>query len=112
MPIDRALYPADWDEISRRVREERAAGRCECAGECGTDHAPSGGRCDELNRTPARRFRGRVVLTVAHLNHTPMDVREANLRALCQLCHLRLDRELHAATRASRRKERQARAQG
>jgi predicted DNA-binding WGR domain protein len=100
MPIDRALYPPDWPAISRRIRGERAAGRCECEGECERDH---GGRCDELNHTPARAFKGRVVLTVAHLNHTPMDVREDNLRAYCQACHLRYDRRLHAQTRTRRR---------
>lgn len=43
MPVDFADYPQDWREISRRVRFERAGGRCECAGECGRAH--SGGRC-------------------------------------------------------------------
>lgn len=103
MPMDRARYPADWDAISKRIREERAAGRCECRGECATPHDSPGGRCEEVNRAPARGFRGRVVLTVAHLNHTPMDVREENLLALCQRCHLRYDRAHHAQTRARKR---------
>ena len=102
MPIDRTKYPPDWPAISRRIREERAAGRCECVGECARDHGGPGARCDELNRTPARAFRGRVVLTVAHLNHTPMDARDTNLRAMCQACHLRYDRALHAQTRQTR----------
>jgi hypothetical protein len=33
----------------------------------------------------------KVVLTVAHLNHDPADCRDENLRAGCQLHHLRYD---------------------
>ncbi len=33
-----------------------------------------------------------IVLTVAHLNHTPEDCRPENLKALCQRCHNRYDR--------------------
>jgi len=45
----------------------------------------------------------KVVLTVAHLDHTPENCDEDNLLALCQRCHLRLDREHHARTaRATR----------
>lgn len=32
-PEPRPLYPEDWDEISRRIRFERAGGRCEWCGE-------------------------------------------------------------------------------
>lgn len=42
MPISRenaARYPDDWPEISRRIRFDRAGGRCECRGECGRDHS-------------------------------------------------------------------------
>jgi hypothetical protein len=40
------------------------------------------------------------VLTVAHLNHDPQDNRDENLKAMCQRCHLRYDRDLHAENRA------------
>jgi 5-methylcytosine-specific restriction endonuclease McrA len=47
-----------------------------------------------------------VVLTVAHLDHTPENVDPANLKAWCQRCHLTFDAPLHArnaaATRAAR----------
>jgi hypothetical protein len=36
-----------------------------------------------------------VVLTVAHLNHTPEDCRDENLKAMCQRCHLRYDLKHH-----------------
>jgi hypothetical protein len=45
----------------------------------------------------------KVILTVAHLNHTPEDCRDENLLAMCQGCHLHYDREHHAETRAATR---------
>jgi glutamine amidotransferase-like uncharacterized protein len=61
-------------------------------------------RCAEMNGTKARFAKGKVVLTVAHLNHEPSDCREVNLRAYCQRCHLRYDNEHHIKNaRATRR---------
>lgn len=103
MPIraeQRDLYPADWPEISRRIRFGRARGQCECDGTCGRPHT---GPCpnrhrglDYLNGKP-------VVLTCAHLNHDPSDCRDENLKALCAPCHLWFDREHHAQTRRATR---------
>jgi 5-methylcytosine-specific restriction endonuclease McrA len=45
----------------------------------------------------------RIVLTVAHLDHQPENVRDDNLRALCQRCHLRYDRHEHARVRREAR---------
>jgi hypothetical protein len=44
-----------------------------------------------------------IVLTVAHLNHTPGDDRDENLQALCQWCHLTHDLQDHHETRAARK---------
>lgn len=44
-----------------------------------------------------------VVLTIAHLNHTPGDDRDENLKALCQWCHLNYDKIHHHETRAARK---------
>lgn len=101
-PENRDRYPADWPAIRAAILARCAAWldgdveRCECIGECGHDH---GGRCTEWNGHPATTFRGRVVLTIAHLDHTPENSAESNLRAMCQRCHLAYDREHHAATR-------------
>ena len=46
-PDNRARYPKEWPAISKRIRFERAGGRCECEGECGHDH---GGRCEVDHR--------------------------------------------------------------
>lgn len=45
----------------------------------------------------------RVVLSIAHLNHTPGDDRPENLKALCLGCHLRYDREYHKLQRSIRK---------
>lgn len=45
----------------------------------------------------------RVVLTVAHLDHDAANHDRDNLRAMCQRCHLRLDRHQHARNAAATR---------
>lgn len=107
-PSERARYPRDWRAISRRIRE-RAGDRCECTGECGL-HRTTGGprRCEERNGEPAKWARGRVVLTVAHMNHTPEDCDDANLKAMCQRCHLRYDADHHARNSAITREAKRA----
>jgi len=49
-----------------------------------------------------------IVLTVAHLNHRPMDCRDSNLRALCQYDHLRHDVEMHQRVARRNREKRLA----
>lgn len=44
-----------------------------------------------------------IVLTVAHLDHNPENNDPANLRALCQKCHLAYDLPLHMANAAQTR---------
>ena len=65
----------------------------ECVGQCGRDHRqdplndefdPDDRRCAELNGDAHTITGARVVLTVAHLDHTPEHVDEANLVAMCQ----------------------------
>lgn len=101
-PENLARYPADWKEISLRIRTVRAAGRCECLGECG--RGTHTGRCPNVNSGAAYGTGSKVVLTVAHLNHTPEDVRDENLRAMCQGCHLHYDKDHHRETAAATRR--------
>ena len=90
MPMDRSKYPDNWDEISRRIRFERARGRCEfCGAENGKPHPVTGSW---------------VVLTVAHLDHDTTHNDDDNLKALCQRCHLTYDAELHARHAAETRR--------
>lgn len=108
-PENRARYPKDWPAISRRIRFERAGNCCE---QCGVPNHALGGRtpdgqwhkarntgcdrrlpepgsdwwCDGPNGAHMLRI-VRIVLTVAHLDHTPENCDDENLRAWCQRCH-------------------------
>jgi len=107
MPFDRSKYPDDWNDISQRIRE-RSGWRCECRGECGLH---KGRRCTEIDGDQAEFAKGKIVLTVAHLDHDPQNSDADNLRAMCQRCHLRYDVEHHKANsiRTRDRKRRQTR---
>ncbi|MCJ7738946.1 MAG: hypothetical protein MUQ10_16795 [Anaerolineae bacterium] len=91
MPMNRSLYPPDWDEISRRIRFERAKGACEI--------------CGALHGQPHPETGSTVVLTTAHLDHNPAHCTDTNLLALCQRCHLRYDAGLHAHNAAATRRQ-------
>lgn len=130
MPIRpelRPLYPPHWKALSRRVRFEKARGRCQ---ECGRRHLtvirclPDGRWFDEIDRVwrnsrgrPCRwpdlveavHFRNtRVVLAAAHLDHDPSHNRLRNLRALCQRCHMKHDQDHHLMQRWVTYRQRQA----
>lgn len=100
-PENKDRYPADWPEISTAIKV-RAGWRCECLGECGRGTHP--GRCPNLHGQPAYGTGSKVILTCAHLDHTPENVDPDNLRALCQACHLHYDRDHHRQTRAATRR--------
>ncbi len=103
MPIrnsEKDRYPSDWPFISAAIRRDRAKWRCECDGRCGRDH---GGRCPNRHGQPSYITGKRVVLTTAHLDHTPENCDPSNLMAMCQGCHLAYDRDHHAETRAATR---------
>lgn len=77
MPMDKTKYPDDWDAIAARIKDE-AGWRCE--------------KCGRQCRFPGEAFdTHRRTLTVAHINHVEMDVRDENLVALCPKCHLAYD---------------------
>jgi hypothetical protein len=100
-PENKARYPDNWPEISASIRFGRANKRCECHGQCGTNHT---GRCPAIHGQPNPATGSRVILTVAHLDHQPENVDPANLLAACQLCHLRYDRDHHRQTAAATRR--------
>jgi hypothetical protein len=110
-------YPSDWREVSKRIRFERAKGRCECEGECGLHRTnPGPRRCIERDGQPAVWAGGKVVLTVAHLD-AEGDVCqcleqtgekcaiESHLKAMCNRCHLRYDRKQHQRHAAETRRK-------
>jgi hypothetical protein len=140
MPIDYSRYPADWKAISRRIRFERAGGKCEWCG------APNGlyvirrddgtfktwTNCEQDRDTRGvfwlawqeedgeicsdyDTFRGndrpiKIVLTVAHLDHDTTNNDDSNLAALCQRDHLRHDAQHHAKNAAQTRRRRKVEA--
>jgi len=98
---NRARYPKDLRAIRDRI-VDRSSGQCECGGECGLHHDR---RCCEMNGERAHYAKGRIVLTVAHLDHTPENCEPSNLKAMCQRCHLRYDADHHRETAAQTRRE-------
>jgi len=107
-PENKARYPKDWREISDSIRFDRAASMCECDGRCGRDTCRgrlsiNGHRCAARHGAITPITRSKIILTVAHLDHTPENCDPANLMAMCQGCHLAYDRDHHAETaRATR----------
>ncbi|MFW3477218.1 hypothetical protein ACN24M_24540 [Streptomyces microflavus] len=101
-PENRNRYPSNWPEISASIRFGRAARRCECTGECG--RGTHDGRCPNQHGGLAYGTGSRVILTVAHLDHTPENCDPANLRAMCQGCHLHYDKDHHRQTAAATRR--------
>lgn len=102
MPVkaeNRALYPADWREIAYG-KKERAGWVCE-----GSPRYPD---CRARHGRPHPVTGSKVVLTVAHLDHSPANVADENLRAWCQRCHLTYDAQHHAANAAATRAARKA----
>ena len=99
-PENRSRYPKNWDAVSHEVRFVRAGGRCECNGECGMPgHIAAGGRCQNRHGSPSVYGSGKtVVLTTAHLDHTPENCERENLKAMCQGCHLWYYRDHHSET--------------
>lgn len=125
-PENRKRYPADWPAIRARILS-RADHRCErcqvpdgaevhrgTGKHAGTYYDQHGYVRDDKTGKPlgllreweytARAYSVRVVLTIAHLDHTPENCDPANLLALCQTCHNRLDAPMRAAGRKARRR--------
>ena len=99
MPIsqDRLhLYPGgslrspEW--LAIRARIMRRAGWC-CEG------TPAHPDCRVRDGLRHPETGSRVVLTVAHMDQDPTHNHDSNLRALCQRCHLGLDRRHHLLRR-------------
>lgn len=94
-PENKARYPKDWRRIADSIRE-RAQQRCE--------GSPAYPECRAPNGDPHPVTGSRVVLTVAHLDHTPENCEPQNLKAMCQRCHLTYDAEHHKRTAYATRK--------
>lgn len=101
MPMDRSLYPPEWERVSYLVRVMRAGNQCECTGEC-HQFQPFGHkrRCEERNYADGRFQNGKIILTTAHVCAcNPLCATLTHLLAMCQSCHLRFDRYVHPRIR-------------
>ncbi|MGJ5667779.1 hypothetical protein QLG13_07910 [Rhodococcus aetherivorans] len=94
-PENRARYPKNWRTEIRPAILDRAGQRCE-----GSPEYPD---CRAVNYQPHPVTGSKVILTIAHLDHTPENCHPDNLRAWCQRCHLKYDAEHHAEQRRARR---------
>ncbi len=128
-PENADRYPPDWPQIRERVLI-RARSRCE---ECGAINYAWGWRdaAGKFHQVPKRPIRDawprderftrkppfilhsdqgplkiiEIVLTIAHLDHTPENCAPENLRAWCQRCHLAYDHPHHLQTAYATRRE-------
>jgi hypothetical protein len=115
----------EWRATSLKIRKERAGDRCECVGECGTDHEEErqallcqgldhiralaeASRCSALEGLPHPVTRSIVRLTVAHMDHNPPSRDETRLRAWCQRCHNRYDSTYRKANAHRTRRSKKA----
>lgn len=87
-PENRARYPRNWKQIRASILE-RAHNRCEF---CGVENHTM-----RLNHKTGKE--AKVILTIAHLDHTPENCDPSNLRALCQKCHNSYDAQHRKETR-------------
>lgn len=95
-PENRARYPSNWKDIVAAVRK-RSGDSCE--------GSPAFPNCRAKNGRPHPVTGSIVVLTTAHLDHTPEHNDLSNLRHWCNRCHLAYDAEHHAQTAYMTRRE-------
>jgi len=123
MPMQRHLYPKNWEAIAKAVKEA-ADWRCQtCLRPC---RRPKEvwkdfsarllkGECpkwflqtwddvahDETGEWISIDRPQRFTLTVAHLDHNPANCDPDNLKALCSGCHLRYDSPMKAAKKRAK----------
>jgi hypothetical protein len=94
-PENASRYPADWREISQRIKQ-RACFKCESG--------PGMPPCQAVHGARHPITGAVVVLTVAHLDHQPENCADDNLRAMCQRCHNRYDRPHRSVNAAKTRR--------
>lgn len=85
-PENKKRYPKNWLEIREKILK-RADNKCEFI------------HCRAENYQPHPITGSKVVLTIAHLDHTPENCSDDNLKALCQRCHNRYDMPHRIANR-------------
>nr|WP_290226365.1 HNH endonuclease [Trichocoleus desertorum] len=110
MPMNRKLYPKNWDAIALAIKTE-VNWTCEnCDRPCRRPGETDGDLQDRIYNEHAQWWDDlweteddeefgeiehikpvRFTLTVAHLDHQPENCDRSNLRAWCSVCHCRYD---------------------
>lgn len=119
MPIDYSDYPENWKTEIRPDILKRANNKCE---KCGVYNYARGARAYNgifvaeryillmSNETIKIIFRElkiiKIILTIAHLDHSLDDHSYENLAAMCQKCHLNYDQEQHIESRKNQNEKR------
>lgn len=103
-PENKGRYPKNWKAIRLQILG-RAKHRCE---QCYVpNHSFRHRENGEVRLRMPKSWLGNctmIVLTIAHLDHTPENCDPANLRAWCQKCHLAYDHAHHQQNAAARRR--------
>lgn len=83
MPMNRKLYPPNWDDIALEIKQE-ANWTCQhCSKKCLEPN-----QVTEAHKTNHSLW-AFYTLTVHHIDHNPPNCKRENLIALCSVCHLR-----------------------
>jgi hypothetical protein len=108
--MQRDRYPPNWDVIALSVKvaahwtcqscgrpcrqpgvaDDKLIERIESEHPDWADDLRQWDGDDEVGAVEIRKL-GRFTLTTAHLNHIPEDCDAENLKALCSVCHCRMD---------------------
>jgi hypothetical protein len=108
--MQRDRYPPDWDVIALAIKvaanwicqscarpcrqpeetDDQLIERIESEHPDWADDLREWDTDDEIGVVEIRKL-GRFTLTTAHLNHIPEDCDADNLKALCSVCHCRMD---------------------
>ena len=106
MPMQRDLYPQNWEQIALEVKQAAHWICQECGRPCRKPRESWDELIDRVAPITANYTRdnywgiqdeqgnwkfGRFTLTVAHLDHDPSNSDPNNLKALCSVCHCRYD---------------------
>ncbi len=83
MPMNRKLYPPDWDAIAFAIKEAAHWTCQECSKKCLQPHEIT----EKYKQNHS--LRAFYTLTVHHIDHNPPNCDRTNLIALCSVCHLR-----------------------
>jgi hypothetical protein len=116
-PENVSRYPKDWPQIRERILA-RAGHKCEGSPAFPDCRVPN--KWLRNNRTGEITDDGLqaeaweladgdsvtlIVLTIGHLDHTPENCADENLRAWCQRCHLNYDAKHHAQSSYATRRQ-------